>query len=125
MGRYDFFIVVWPPSRILTMFLQDFLYDHFIPRLGGKFNASAIMGLVAGSGARYFVPTTMHHDGFAIFDTLNATKRSSVYLGPKRDFLDELFEAAKAEQPHIHRGTYVTYIFLYIRSSLTPHLCLN
>ncbi|KAF9517083.1 glycoside hydrolase family 29 protein [Hydnum rufescens UP504] len=85
---------------------EDFLYDHFIPRLGGKFNASAIMGLVAGSGARYFVPTTMHHDGFAIFDTLNATKRSSVYLGPKRDFLDELFEAAKAEQPHIHRGTY-------------------
>jgi len=27
-------------------------------------------------------------------------------LGPKRDFLGELFEAAKAEQPHIHRGTY-------------------
>ena len=67
------------------------------------------MELVAGSGAKYFVPTTMHHDGFCLFDTKNVTKRSSVHLGPKRDFLSELFEAAKAEQPHIRRGTYVPF----------------
>ncbi|KAG6844767.1 hypothetical protein H0H93_016356, partial [Arthromyces matolae] len=47
-----------------------------------------------------------HHDGFALFDTGNTTHRSSVYLGPKRDFVSELFTAAKNEKPHLHRGTY-------------------
>ncbi|KAF8305580.1 glycoside hydrolase [Clavulina sp. PMI_390] len=84
----------------------DFVYDDFIPELGGKFDADTIMDIVASSGARYFVPTTMHHDGFAIFDTGNATHRSSVYLGPKRDFLMEMFESAKARHPSLVMGTY-------------------
>ena len=112
---------------------QNLVYDDFISQLGGKFDASAIVGLIADSGAQYMVPVTMHHDGkllpaascgffvlhrvqfllrlsplgFALFDTAQSTHRSSVYLGPKRDFLGELFAAAKAEQPHLHRGTYV------------------
>jgi hypothetical protein len=84
---------------------KDFVYDDFIPRLGRKFNASQIMQTISNSGAQYFVPTTMHHDGFAIFDTKNSTNRSSVYIGPKRDFLKELFDDAKENHPHIHRGT--------------------
>lgn len=41
-----------------------------------------------------------------MFDTGNTTHRSSVHLGPRRDFLKELMETAKREKPHIHRGTY-------------------
>lgn len=63
------------------------------------------MDIVASSGARYFVPTTMHHDGFAIFDTGNATHRSSVYLGPERDFLAEMFDSAKLRHPDLVLGT--------------------
>lgn len=65
------------------------------------------MDIVASSGARYFVPTTMHHDGFAIFDTGDATHRSSVYLGPERDFLAEMFDSAKSRHPDLVLGTYV------------------
>ncbi|ELU39677.1 glycoside hydrolase family 29 protein [Rhizoctonia solani AG-1 IA] len=47
-----------------------------------------------------------HHDGFALFDTHNSTHRSSVYLGPKRDFIRELMDVASKEQPNMHKGTY-------------------
>ncbi|KAG8220485.1 hypothetical protein J3R82DRAFT_3181 [Butyriboletus roseoflavus] len=47
-----------------------------------------------------------HHDGYALFDTKNMTHRSSVYLNPYRDFLEELMETAKAEKPNLHRWTY-------------------
>lgn len=50
--------------------------------------------------------TKKHHDGFALFDTGNTTHRSSVHLGPRRDFLQELMETAKKEKPNLHRGTY-------------------
>jgi alpha-L-fucosidase len=47
-----------------------------------------------------------HHEGFSLFDTGNTTHRSSVYLGPKRDFIAELMHAARTEYPEMRRGTY-------------------
>ncbi|KAF8329349.1 glycoside hydrolase superfamily [Cantharellus anzutake] len=97
----------------LNTYGKDFVYDDFIPQVGSKFNASEIVRIVAASGAKYFIPTTMHHDGFCIFDSKNATRRSSVHLGPQRDFLGELFDAAKKEQPHLRRGTYFSMVEWY------------
>ncbi|KAF8305579.1 glycoside hydrolase family 29 protein [Clavulina sp. PMI_390] len=85
---------------------EKFVYDDFIPEFAKDFSADAITDIVASSGAKYFVPVTMHHDGFAIFDTGDATHRSSVYLGPKRDFLMELFESARSRHPDLVLGTY-------------------
>ncbi|GAB1526106.1 hypothetical protein RhiTH_009272 [Rhizoctonia solani] len=83
------------------------LYDDFIPEFtGAKFNASRWINLFATAGAKYFVLVTKHHDGFALFDTHNSTHRSSVYLGPKRDFIRELMDVASKEQPNMHKGTY-------------------
>lgn len=46
-----------------------------------------------------------HHDGFALFDFPETiSKRSSVHLGPKRDFIKELLDAAKSDFPSIRRG---------------------
>lgn len=42
----------------------------------------------------------------ALFDTGNTTDRNSVKLGPKRDFLAELFAVAKKEKPDMHRGDF-------------------
>ncbi|KAG8932212.1 hypothetical protein FRC02_001510 [Tulasnella sp. 418] len=87
----------------------DVVYDDFIADFtGAKFNASEWVNLFADAGAKYFVFVTKHHDGFALFDTKDTTHRSSYHLGPRRDFLRELFDAAKAEQPHLYRGTYLT-----------------
>ncbi|CUA75537.1 alpha-L-fucosidase [Rhizoctonia solani] len=86
---------------------EDFVYDDFIPQFtASEFNASEWIQLFADAGAKYFVLVTKHHDGFSLFDTENSTHRSSVYLGPKRDFVAELMYAARAEHPELRRGTY-------------------
>ncbi|KAL1405008.1 hypothetical protein Q8F55_008628 [Vanrija albida] len=86
---------------------EEFVYDDFIPLFtAARFNASAWVELFADAGAKYFVFTTKHHDGYALFDTGATSDRNSLLLGPKRDFLRELMDAAKEEQPHLKRGTY-------------------
>ncbi|KAG8876596.1 hypothetical protein FRB97_004072 [Tulasnella sp. 331] len=93
----------------LDTYGADVLYDDFINDFtAAEFNASAWVNLFADAGAKYFVLVTKHHDGFALFDTKNSTHRSSYHLGPKRDFIRELFDAAKAETPGLKRGTYLT-----------------
>jgi alpha-L-fucosidase len=62
--------------------------------------------LFADAGAKYFVLTTKHHDGFALFDTGNSTNRSALHYGPKRDLVQDLFQAAETYQPSLKRGTY-------------------
>ncbi|KAJ8095979.1 hypothetical protein PM082_015200 [Marasmius tenuissimus] len=85
----------------------DVVYDDFIPKFtASKFNASQWMDLFDRAGAKYFVLVTKHHDGYALFDTGNTTHRSSVYSGPQRDLVAELFATAAREKPDIHRGTY-------------------
>ncbi|KAF7977933.1 hypothetical protein HWV62_2001 [Athelia sp. TMB] len=85
----------------------DVIYDDFIANFtGSHFNASEWLDIFDEAGAKYFVLTTKHHDGYALWDTGNTTNRNSAKLGPKRDFLAELFETAKKEKPFMHRGTY-------------------
>ncbi|KIM86066.1 glycoside hydrolase family 29 protein [Piloderma croceum F 1598] len=91
----------------LETFGKDVVYDDFFANFtGSKFNASAWLDLFDEAGAKYFVLTTKHHDGFALFDTGNTSHRNSVNLGPKRNFLAELFTTAKKKKPQMHRGTY-------------------
>ncbi|KAG8807306.1 hypothetical protein FRC18_005636 [Serendipita sp. 400] len=100
------------PSNILwnyhrNTYGENVVYDDFITGFSGaKFNASQWINLFHDAGAKYFVIVTKHHDGFALFDTEDTTHRSSVHLGPKRDFLGELMSAAKEEHPDMKRGTY-------------------
>ncbi|KAF5349105.1 hypothetical protein D9756_009517 [Leucocoprinus leucothites] len=96
---------VW--EHHLETYGPDLIYDDFIANFtASKFNASAWVDLFDRAGAKYFVFVTKHHDGFALFDTKNTTHRSSVHLGPQRDFLQELMETSKREKPDLHRGTY-------------------
>ncbi|KAG6840365.1 hypothetical protein C0991_007181, partial [Blastosporella zonata] len=66
----------------------------------------AKFGILAGTSENLRGVVRKHHDGFALFDTGDTTHRSSVYLGPKRDFVEELLTTAKREKPNLHRGTY-------------------
>ncbi|EJD47020.1 glycoside hydrolase [Auricularia subglabra TFB-10046 SS5] len=93
----------------LETYGKDKIYEDFIPEFtASKFNASAWVELFDNAGAKYFVLTTKHHDGFALFDTEQSSHRSSYHLGPRRDLLRELFDAARNERPQLHRGTYFT-----------------
>ncbi|KAJ6438165.1 alpha-L-fucosidase [Purpureocillium lavendulum] len=91
----------------LRTFGPDLNYDDFFENYtASKYEPKEWVDLFADSGAKYFVFTTKHHDGFANFDTGATTNRSSLHYGPRRDILGELFEAAKTHQPHLKRGTY-------------------
>jgi alpha-L-fucosidase len=109
---YDFWIHDDKPGmeayeHHLATWGKDFVYDDFIPMFtAAAFNASEWAELVADAGAKYFVFTTKHHDGYALFDTKGTSDRNSLLLGPKRDFLRELMDAAAHQQPHLKRGTY-------------------
>lgn len=60
-----------------------------------------------GDGDIDFVQVSKHHDGFALFDIPeNITTRTAVARGPRRNLLQELFDAAKQYQPQLHRATY-------------------
>lgn len=85
----------------------DFVYDDFIPPFTAEnFDPSAWVHLFADAGAKYFVFTCKHHDGYAMFDTQQTSNRNSLLWGPKRDFTRELMDAAAIECPDMKRGTY-------------------
>ncbi|GAB7354128.1 hypothetical protein MBLNU459_g4691t1 [Dothideomycetes sp. NU459] len=91
----------------LRTYGRDWKYDDTFPSFtASKFDAKAWVDLFNDAGAKYFVFTTKHHDGFALFDTGNTTNRNALNYGPKRDILKELFDASSKYQPHLRRGTY-------------------
>ncbi|RMZ81790.1 hypothetical protein DV738_g2043, partial [Chaetothyriales sp. CBS 135597] len=91
----------------LEHFGKDWAYDDtFEDFTASKFDAKEWVDLFADAGAKYFVITTKHHDGFALFDTAQTTNRSALHYGPRRDLLRELFDAAEKYQPTLKRGTY-------------------
>lgn len=91
----------------LETFGPDWNYDDCFPEFtASAFSAKEWVDLFADAGAKYFVVTSKHHDGFALFDTGSTTNRSALHYGPQRDILQELFDAAETFQPTMKRGTY-------------------
>ncbi|KAF2645622.1 alpha-L-fucosidase [Massarina eburnea CBS 473.64] len=91
----------------LRTFGPEWNYDDtFSSFTTTQYNPQEWVDLIADAGAQYFVITTKHHDGFALFDAGKTTNRSALHYGPKRDLVKELFDAAKKYQPTLKRGTY-------------------
>lgn len=68
-------------------------YDDFIPEFRAEnWDPADWIDLIRDSGAKYWVLTTKHHDGFALWPT-TVSGRNSVELGPRRDIVGELIEA--------------------------------
>ncbi|KAK8044989.1 hypothetical protein PG993_005013 [Apiospora rasikravindrae] len=87
------------PDVVYDDFIANFTAEHFSPR--------DWVDLFADSGAQYFVQTSKHHDGYAIFDVpATISRRTSVALTPHRDILGDLFAAAREYQPHLHPAAY-------------------
>ncbi|HVX85726.1 MAG TPA: alpha-L-fucosidase [Phycisphaerae bacterium] len=75
---------------------QDkFGYKDFIPKFtASKFNADELVALVKESGAKYFMPTAEHHDGFSLWDS-DVNPWNAAKMGPKRDLIGEMATAAR------------------------------
>ncbi len=59
-----------------------------------KFDADFLCDLAVRSGMRYIVLTTMHHDGFHLYDT-SLSNFSTVKTAAKRDLVAEMITAAR------------------------------
>ncbi|KAL9547918.1 hypothetical protein MBANPS3_005937 [Mucor bainieri] len=86
---------------------EQFGYDDFLAQWKPTaFDPRRWLRLVDQSRAKYFVFTTKHHDGIALFDT-KVTERSTMHLlQPNRDFVKELMDTAESEYPQLKRGLY-------------------
>ena len=83
VGKYG------PPSK--------FGYKDFIPLFKAEeFDSAAWARLFREAGARYVVPVAEHHDGFAMYDS-GLSEWTAVKMGPRRDIVGELAQAARAE----------------------------
>ncbi|MCC7155659.1 MAG: alpha-L-fucosidase [Bryobacterales bacterium] len=83
------------------VFGPQFPYQDFAPMFKAElFDAGRWADVFLRSGAKYVVPTSKHHDGFAIWPSAHASKTwgrpwNSVEIGPKRDLLGELTDAVR------------------------------
>ncbi len=95
-------------------------YEQFLDRWRAEsFDAAAIMDLVATTGARYFVPTTKHHDGVTLWDAPRTGDRNTVRRGPRRDLIAEFRDAA-AERGVTFGLYYSGGLDWYFNSELGP-----
>ncbi|HEY4018046.1 MAG TPA: alpha-L-fucosidase, partial [Pseudonocardiaceae bacterium] len=85
---------------------ENFNYDDFIPRFtAANYDPAAWIRLIEQSGAEYFVFTAKHHDGFSLWNSA-VSGRNSVQMGPRRDLVKALLDAAAAHAPQLKRGLY-------------------
>jgi len=74
---------------------ENFAYDQFIPMFKAEhYDPVAWVKFIEAAGAKYFVLTSKHHEGFANFHT-TVSNRNALLMGPKRDLLGDLFAAAR------------------------------
>ncbi|MBN1864975.1 MAG: alpha-L-fucosidase [Victivallales bacterium] len=61
----------------------------------GEFDAEALCDLAVRAGMRYVVITTMHHDGFRLYDT-DLSEFCTTKTAAKRDLIAEIVDAARS-----------------------------
>jgi alpha-L-fucosidase len=103
---------------------QDkFGYKDFIPLFtASAFNADDLVALVKESGAKYFMPTCEHHDGFSLWDS-DVNPWNSAKMGPKRDLIGEMAVATRKAglKFGICNHSIEHYTFLTQKPPVTPN----
>lgn len=80
----------------------EFDYRDFAPRFTAElFDANQWADLFARAGVRYVVPTSKHHEGFALWPSAEASRTwgrpwNAAEIGPRRDLMRELADATRA-----------------------------
>lgn len=73
----------------------DFRRDDFLPLLtGSNFNSEEYVDLAVKAGAKYLVPFSRHHAGWAMWES-EYTFRNAKEMGPQRDIYMELAKGAR------------------------------
>eukprot|EP01133_Synstelium_polycarpum_P005915 gene5915-6846_t len=76
---------------------QNFTYQEFGPMFKNElFNPDDWAQIIAGSGAKYVVMTTKHHDGYTLFPSPQSWGWNSVDVGPHKDLVAAVSKSIKA-----------------------------
>ena len=76
---------------------KDFKYKDFVDRFScDMFEPKEWANILYGSGAKYVVLTSKHHEGFTLLPSIHSTNWNAKDSGPKRDLLVELSEAVRS-----------------------------
>ncbi|MEI6077347.1 MAG: alpha-L-fucosidase [Verrucomicrobiota bacterium] len=79
----------------------NFSYMDFAPRFTAElFDAKQWADLFVRAGVKYVVPTSKHHEGFALWPSAEASRTwgrpwNAAEIGPKRDLMGELATASR------------------------------
>lgn len=80
----------------------DFDYRDFAPRFTAElFDARQWADLFTRAGVKYVVPTSKHHEGFALWPSAEASRTwgrpwNAAEIGPQRDLMRELADATRS-----------------------------
>ena len=84
---------------------EGFRYPDFVRDFKAElFDPDEWAEIFRGSGARYVVLTSKHHEGFALWPSKHAWNWNAVDVGPHRDLAGDLSKAVKAKG--LHMGFY-------------------
>lgn len=87
------------------MYGPKFKYQDFAGQFKAElFNPSLWADIIKGSGAKYVVLTSKHHEGFALWPSSQSVNWNSVDIGPHRDICAELTDAVR--EKGLHMGFY-------------------
>jgi alpha-L-fucosidase len=94
----------WAPSVAFHAknYGANFDYKDFAPKFTAElFDATKWADLFARAGIKYVVPTSKHHEGFALWPSAEASRTwgrpwNAAEIGPKRDLMRELADATRA-----------------------------
>lgn len=91
---------------------KDFPYEGFAPMFKAQdFDAGELADLIKESGAKYAVLTSKHHDGYALWPSMEASRDygrpwTSTEIGPMRDLVKEYSDSLRDRG--IKVGTYLS-----------------
>ncbi|KAK6033444.1 Alpha-L-fucosidase [Ostertagia ostertagi] len=86
----------YKPGTTYADFAKDFTAELF--------DAKEFADIVKSSGAKYFVLTSKHHEGFTMWPSKSSWNWNAVDVGPKRDIVGEIKDAFKGTD--VHFGLY-------------------
>ncbi len=87
---------------------KEFSYKDLIPLMTGeRFDPEEMVRLLDEAGVKYIAPQAVHHDGFAMWDSKVIDTYNAANMGPKKDTVRMVIDAARKRNMKVGVSTHV------------------